>query len=154
MSKDLKNVATETSFSPEKIEGERDDAMRWIGEGEFTSSIKMQAWPEACGYGNLDDVHDSDGDSIIVTSAPLFRVHGEALIEATLAQGTDPCYAARVLRKFADMLDGPRGHDIANMGLEEGDMDYAQRFEDGGVELINKAEYGKRWEEEQRKLGG
>ena len=113
----------------------RERAEDHLYESDFISGIKMKAWPEAGGYGNLDDCWDADGDSVVSCAEPLFRMEGEALIQASFAQGTDPRFAARILRKFADMLDGPNGYAIANMGLRKGDFDLARRLEDGDVQL-------------------
>ncbi len=111
----------------------------------------MQMWPKAVGYGNLNDVYDQDGDSIVARSTAWFPVGGHGLVQAIFPQGTDRKMAARVLRKFADMLDGSQGHKIANMGLVRYDMNFAQRLEGGDVEVISTAREREEWEKEAAK---
>ena len=49
----------------------RDFALDTVIHGEFVAGIRMEMWPEAVGYGALDDYYDEDGDSIIARSAGL-----------------------------------------------------------------------------------
>jgi hypothetical protein len=102
--------------------------------------VKMEAIPESVGYGFLDDAWDDDGDSIIAHAEYLFHIDGEGLVQTVFAQGSDPLYVSRVLRKFADMLEGPEGLRLANMASEPGNVDYARQMEDGEVLLFNEAE--------------
>jgi hypothetical protein len=99
--------------------------------------VKMEAIPEAVGYGFLDDAWDDDGDSIVVHAEYLFHTDGEGMVQTVFAQGSGPLYVARVLRKFADMLEGPEGPRLANMASDPGNVDYARRKEDGEVLLSN-----------------
>jgi len=108
-----------------------------ILEGEHQHTISMQMIPEAAGYGFLDDDWDADGDSIVVRQESRFLLEGSASVTAEFAHGTSPKMAARALRKFADMLDGPKGYPIVNLGRTDADFTNAQRLADGDVFLYN-----------------
>lgn len=121
-------------------ESYRDSAIDHILEGQFAAVIKMEMLHTSGKYGFLDDYWDEDGDSIRVTSDGAFRFQDESLVTTTFPKGTDPGTVARVLRKFVDILESPDGHDVVNMGLEEGDLDYAQYNQDGEFCVFNWAE--------------
>lgn len=89
------------------IEYERRMEIERIEEGDHQETISMQMIPQNCGYGFLDDEWDADGDSIIVESASRFLYQGSASVVVEFARGTSPDLVARVLRKYAEMLEGP-----------------------------------------------
>ena len=121
----------------ERIEEYRREAVEAVETNDFVSSISIEAWPEEVGFGFLDDRYDEDGDSIVARAIADFPTHGVGLVRTVFAKGTDPSFAARVLRKFADMLDGPNGRVIAALGLSDHDVDTAQRFPHGEVIAFN-----------------
>lgn len=108
-----------------------------VAHGDMIQVVKMEMLPKAVGYGFLDDIWDGDGDSIIARAEQHFGCEGEGIVQTIFAQGTDPALVARVLRKFADMLEGPNRFGICNLGLEPDDFDECQRSEDGSVEVYN-----------------
>ena len=92
------------------LERKTEERYRWRKEDDVVMGIQFAALPRQCGYAFLDDIWDRDGDSIIVTSEALLRFDGEGFVQATISQGIDPIYAARILRRYADMLEGPMVH--------------------------------------------
>lgn len=120
-----------------KIERCREDAIEEIYAGDFVSAIHFDGWREESCAGLLDPVWDADGDCITAHSKACFQ-GDERAVRVTIAQGADPRGVARVLHKVADMLEGPNGYKLANMGLDmDHDLDHAIRFEDGDVEVYN-----------------
>jgi hypothetical protein len=128
----------------------RDDALSTIGTSQLVSAVCFEALPKAVQYGFLNDIYDSDGDTIMAAPRAWFPGDGPGLVQAIFAQDTDRRYAARVLRKFADMLDGPHGYTISNMGLDDEDLNDARRLEWGGVQIECSYLEFLRWKKEQQ----
>jgi len=127
-------------------------ALEAVRDSAFVAAIRMEMWPKPVGYGALDDCYDEDGDSIVARSTGWFPVDGEGLVQAVFAQGSDPKLVPRVLRKFAEMLDGPEGYMISKMGLGKYDLDFAQRLEGGRVSVVcrrRELEEHDKWKEEE-----
>lgn len=122
-------------------------------DAEVVSGIKMHFLPGATEkiMGFLDDVFDADGDTFVARAELLFPLDGEGLVQATFAQGTDPRYASRCLRKMADMLDGPQGLSLANMAKGPGNCDTARRNEDLSLNVCNAREYVERYIDEAKR---
>jgi hypothetical protein len=105
--------------------GAKDD----IDETMPTCAITMSGWPQACGYGALDDIWDADGDSIEVRCEDVFLLEGAPFVQVIFPQGIDPQMAARMLKKMADMMANSEGQTLANLR----GSDYAKRLVDGQV---------------------
>ena len=116
------------------------DEIDRLYEAEVVSGVKMHFLPGATGMGFLDDVFDADGVTFLARAEMLFPLEGEGLVQATFAQGTDPKYASRCLRKMADMLDGPQGQSLANMAKGPSNCDTARRNEDLSLNVCNSRE--------------
>lgn len=102
-----------------------------IETSEVFEVVKFETWPrdgESC---FLDDVYDAHGDSIKVSADFSISMLLDGLVQAMVPRGTCPRYAARVLRKYADMLDGPRGHELTNLSWG-GDDPHEARFDEAG----------------------
>jgi hypothetical protein len=125
------------------------DQIDSIYEGELRAIIQMRSVPKESGYGFLDDIWDEDGDSIVANSEMLFGSDGSGLVQVMFAQGADPKYVSRTLRKMADMLDGPDGLILANMESRPGICDWAHRDVDGTVLACNLREEFKRMKAEE-----
>ena len=122
-----------------------------IESSEPFEVVKFETWPrdgESC---FLDDVYDHDGDSIRVSADFAFPMMIDGLVQAIVPRGTCPQYAARVLRKYADMLEGPRGHELTNLNWV-GDNPHEARFDEAGhLHIYNVL---KLHQEEEQDLGG
>ena len=70
--------------------------------------IEFRAWSSPT---NWDDREHSLGVSIGDT----LYYEGDPLVEVTMAQNSDPCNVASVLRKMADVLDGPSGDTVMSL---------------------------------------
>lgn len=116
----------------------RRDLIQVIKESQVVDTIRLEAWLRSCGYGFLDDEWDQDGDSIVVTCEKTFPLEGDGIVQASFAQGADPQFVARVLRKMADMLESPVGSRIANLGLMYDPTDYAYRLRDGAIRVTSR----------------
>ena len=99
--------------------------------------IQLESLPKDVEYGFLDDIYDVEGDSIMATPRLFFPRDGEGLVRAEFERGTDPRYAARILRKYAALLEGRHGYAVANMGLGDEDLNMARRTESGDVVIYN-----------------
>ena len=66
--------------------------------------IEFHAWSILTNWGSL-----------VATIGDTFHYEGDPLVEVALAQDSDPCDVACVLRKMADVLDGPSGHVVMSL---------------------------------------
>jgi hypothetical protein len=144
----MNNVTAELEVFKGNIEFEREYQIEMLEEGSPIKGISLESIHKTARYGFLDDVWDSDGDSIIAKAECKFHCDGEAHVRATFARGTDPQYVARVLRKYAVMLDGPDGLNITNMDPARDKLNNAVRMEDGTVYVYNHREEMDRCEQE------
>jgi hypothetical protein len=103
-----------------------------IEESQMIDVVKMDAYPDL-GDGCFKKIRDEDGDAIIASCDIAFdEPRAGSLVQTTFPVGTAPALVARTLRKYAQMLDSQRGHEIANLG-KPGTPYQARRLKDGTV---------------------
>jgi len=118
----------------------RDSAVQEIESGHKTAVIQFEAVLEHAEEIFLDDIYDTNGDCIRAEAEFRFACHGTPLFQAIVPRGSSPQIAARILRKFADALDGRQGYDIINMSWEEGSPDIARFDANGNADIYNYLE--------------
>jgi hypothetical protein len=123
--------------SDDRIEEHRREVIDMIENSDFVPTISMVAWPESLGYRFPGSPCDVDGDTVIASATGDFPREDYGLVRAQFPKGTDPSHVARVLRKFAEMLEGPSSHLIVALGIFDHDIDTAQRLPDGEVVVFN-----------------
>ncbi len=141
-------------MAKKKHQKDRADAIARIQEGKPIVKVSLQSLPKYSRYRFIDPVFDAEGDSIIAHAETSFEHDGEALVKAEFPSGCDPKYVARVLRKFASMLESPDGYDLARLSRSPRGNDNAIRFEDGTFECFNLSrllEEGSREREEKKR---
>lgn len=119
------------------VENERQDAIATIEDGDHVQAVQIEGYVQATGQGGLEDYWDHDGDSIMARPRHQFVDDGHPIVTVNFRQGTDALLVARMLRKIAQMLEGPARHQIVNLGLLGDDSDFARRGEGGEVDVIN-----------------
>jgi len=131
-------------LNEQEIEQARESAISKIEEAEMMEAIQLESLhgSDECGLCLFGlDYEDGDGDTIYAQAKQIFRFDDEASVQVTLPRGFSPIDAVRVLRKMADILDGPRGHEVVNLGNAKG-PDTAF-FEDGELLLVNGVQAGR-----------
>lgn len=86
--------------------------------------------------GRLDEFHDHDGDRIFAEAVMGDIPYEDESVMTLVPSGCDPSYVARVLRKIADLYDGPHGLALTKLQRSES-IKLAVRLADGNIDIFN-----------------
>ena len=118
----------------EEIEAVRNRRLDFVKEHGWPETVVMQMHHQTLSQGGCaDDPWDEDGDAILVEWS--VGSGDGPLVKVEFPRGTAPAVAARVLRKSADMLEGPDGEEITKCRPREDDIDGIKRLADGRLHL-------------------
>ena len=110
-----------------------------IAEGDL-KRIEFRAWSSTTNW--CDREH-----SLSASIGDMFHCEGDPLVEVTMAQNSDPCDVASVLRKMADVLDGPSGRQVMSLP-DSGDHPSTLC----GVRLFSNQDDFLRWENHRKEF--
>ena len=128
-------------MDPFDVYGQREAALQEIAEGAYQEGIRIRIVAEDSEADWFEGFCDVDGDGITVQRESQFIKPEDAeVVTIRFGRGVSQGRMVRVLRKCAEMFDGPHGCELANLAKEAGNSYSAYRLPNGKLYFYKTAD--------------
>ena len=119
-------------MNPYQVQSLRETALQEIEEGVHQEGICIRIVAEDSEADCFEGFCDVDGDGITARRESQFIKPEDAeVVTIRFGRGVSQGRMVRVLRKCAEMFDGPGGSELANLSREQGNSFSAYRLPNG-----------------------